>query len=364
MKTLKELYMISAPTGSEQQMARYITSYLEERNVTVTRDKAGNLYAVKGVSDTFPCIVAHMDEVHDFKSKSFEVQQIGQVLFGFDLERNLFEGIGADDKNGIWIALRAFEDYDVLKGAFFVSEETGCVGSREADMPFFDDCRFVLQCDRRGNSDFITTASSTVLCSKEFIDAVSPLLRLHGYKRTTGMMTDVMQLKENYLPVSACNISCGYYNPHEENEYTNIDDLYNCLEFVYDIIDTCEDTYWHTYEKEVFQKGKYGRAYAGDFYSDYEVPTPSPRDWDKWEKEAEVRDEYANWAEDEQELDTEWNEVRYWDMISYVEDCVLNHENMTMRDIYLDLLGLYPSATEAEMQAVLEDVTGSTLTLN
>ena len=36
-------------------------------------------------------------------------------------------------------------------------------------MKFFDDCRFVLQCDRKGNSDFITNASCTELCSDDFL---------------------------------------------------------------------------------------------------------------------------------------------------------------------------------------------------
>jgi hypothetical protein len=36
------------------------------------------------------------------------------------------EGLGADDKNGIWIALQCLKKYDTVKVAFFVSEEVGC----------------------------------------------------------------------------------------------------------------------------------------------------------------------------------------------------------------------------------------------
>jgi hypothetical protein len=32
------------------------------------------------------------------------------------------------------------------------------VGSGKADMSFFRDCRFVVQCDRRGHSDMVTRA--------------------------------------------------------------------------------------------------------------------------------------------------------------------------------------------------------------
>ena len=42
-----------------------------------------------------------------------------------------------------------------MKVAFFVSEEIGCVGSRNADMGFFEDARFVIEPDRRGYEDLI-----------------------------------------------------------------------------------------------------------------------------------------------------------------------------------------------------------------
>ena len=40
-----------------------------------------------------------------------------------------------------------------MKVVFFREEETGCKGSSEAVMSFFDDVRFVIQPDRKGNSD-------------------------------------------------------------------------------------------------------------------------------------------------------------------------------------------------------------------
>lgn len=46
-----------------------------------------------------------------------------------------------------------------MKVAFFVSEEIGCVGSRNADMGFFEDARFVIEPDRRGYEDLITNIS-------------------------------------------------------------------------------------------------------------------------------------------------------------------------------------------------------------
>lgn len=98
----------------------------------------------------------------------------GRFVIGYDRKRKKTAGIGADDKNGIWICLKCLEDFKIMKCAFFVQEETGCIGSGEADMDFFADCRFVLQCDRKGDSDLVTRISGMDLCSEEFLERVNP----------------------------------------------------------------------------------------------------------------------------------------------------------------------------------------------
>ena len=59
------------------------------------------------------------------------------------------------------------------------------------------------------------------------------------------MTTDVGTLKERQLPVSAINLSCGYYNPHSDEEITVKADLLNCLHFVESIIENCVKVYPH-----------------------------------------------------------------------------------------------------------------------
>ena len=39
-------------------------------------------------------------------------------------------------------------------------------------------------------------------------------------------------LKRNGLEVSCVNLSCGYYEPHTDNEYTILSDLCKCYRFV------------------------------------------------------------------------------------------------------------------------------------
>ena len=54
------------------------------------------------------------------------------------------------------------------------------------------------------------------ICSDDFIKDIEP--KEYGYTPTEGMMTDVEQLKENGLNISCINLSCGYYEPHTDND--------------------------------------------------------------------------------------------------------------------------------------------------
>jgi putative aminopeptidase FrvX len=245
MKLLKALYRISSPSGMEDGMIRFIVRRLEALGVDYSVDRVGNIFATKGHADTYPCLVAHTDEVHHRGRQRFEVVDLrGELLFGYDRRARAFAGIGADDKNGIWVCLKSLEEFDVLKCAFFVDEERGSLGSGAADMRFFDDCRFVVQCDRKGSGDLVTSINGLELCSDEFVRAVQPAR--YGYAPTHGLHTDVFTLKSRGLAVSCVNLSCGYYLPHTDCEHTIIRDLHKCLRFVRHIIEGCTEVYAHT----------------------------------------------------------------------------------------------------------------------
>jgi hypothetical protein len=221
------------------------------------------LYTEPGDAPGYPTLACHIDQVQTVHSHDFDVCREGDVLYGWSGSNGRREGLGADDKNGIWVCLKCLEKYDALKVAFFVEEESGCIGSQKAVMSFFDDCRYVLQIDRKNGGDFITTIGGwTPLCSKEFIEAVQPLK--FGYHEEAGLMTDVESLKENGLRISAANISCGYYNPHTSTEFTLFSELENCLHFVEHIIETCQDVYPH--ELDGYHFDEYDRSIEEDEY--------------------------------------------------------------------------------------------------
>ena len=255
-RLLKKLYAIHSPSGKEDKMIAFLVSYLKSLpGVRLGKDSYGNLYAWKGESETYPCIVAHLDQVQRNHPRDFRAIETRDIIFGFSAKEHSFCGLGADDKNGILIALETLKKYDSMKAVFFKEEETGCHGSSHAEMKFFEDCRYVIQCDRRGNSDLITNIGCSDLCSEKFIQDIDP--EKWGYKEETGMMTDVEALKERGLNVSAVNISVSYYQPHTDNEVTVKRDLEKCWKFVQHIIEDCTDTYPHEVGDNGYSCGYY-----------------------------------------------------------------------------------------------------------
>ncbi len=282
MKLLKKLYSIYSPSGNEEKLRNYITNWITN-NVPETEievDEMGNIYARKGTATNFPCIVAHLDQVQRHYPRDYKVIETPEILAAYSTTGNRFCGLGADDKNGVFIALKMLQKHSAVKIALFVSEEIGVVGSFSANMAFFGDCRFVIECDRRGAEDFVTNISGVDLCSKQFIKACK--LSRFGFRPSSGALSDVYALKENGLPISCVNLSCGYYDPHTENEFTIKKHLLNTLQFVDYIITNCRKVYKHTPTPQRWDYGMSNRRLCSWDYNPHSYPTE--RDgWGNWD---------------------------------------------------------------------------------
>lgn len=245
-----KLTEIQSTLSEDTEINNFIFKYLSKINgVKLKKDSFGNIYAVKGRGKNgYKCIVSHTDTVHSMESNRFVVE-IKNTLFAFADSKNAgFHsskikqvGIGGDDKCGVYTCIKAIEDFDDIKAVFFRFEETGCKGSNQADMDFFKDCNLVLQCDRKGKSDFIVHTNGIQVSSKEFEKEAQPIFEKYGYKSAFGIATDVGVLRKRGLTVSSANISCGYYDPHSSNETIDLNDLENCYLMVSDIFNTIGD---------------------------------------------------------------------------------------------------------------------------
>lgn len=275
MELLKQMYEIYSPSGGEKQLKRFIKKWVRD-NVAdaVIRDdnNDGNVYITRGESDVYPCVVAHLDQVQRNHSKDFIAVETDDIIFGYSPSNRRREGLGADDKNGIWVALQCLKEFDIIKVAFFVGEEIGCVGSGRCDMWWFDNCQYIIEPDRRGSSDLITNITGDI-CSEDFKDYIP--MSDFGYSEKTGMMTDVLELSERGAGVSCINLSCGYYEPHSDDEFTVKVDLWNCLELVKTIIINCgvevfphNYSYKSKYSSTTYNWSKYGYIKDYDRYDD------------------------------------------------------------------------------------------------
>ena len=239
MELLKSLYSINCKSGNEADIIQFVREQINGLNLKIETDSFGNLFITKGISCNYPCVTAHLDEIHSSVQRTI-VSNEG-VVYAID-QAGERVGCGADDKNGVWIVIRLLQSKPVLKVALFVQEErdgelAGCRGSRACSLSFFDNVKYILAVDRKGNSDVVISnkKSGMKLCEENFIPTW--LLDKYGYQCVEGGRTDIVALKERGLNIPCCNISCGYYNAHKNEEYTVFSELEHALFFVSELID-------------------------------------------------------------------------------------------------------------------------------
>ena len=251
MELLRDLYQIHSPSGKEYPMVkfvcRYVSTHIPEAQVEV--DFWGNIYITKGKpGEGYPTLSCHLDQVQLLHSPDFKVVETDEMIYGYSDVHRRREGLGADDKNGIWICLRCLEGCPRLKVFMAVMEEKGMLGSRLAKMSFFKDSLYVIEPDSRDGGIVKHTLRGTPCSSDDFIRALG--LEAHGFKVVPGRGTDILALKQNGLGVSCLNVGTGYYHPHKNDEYTLKPELLKALEFVQYIVNNVTSPFPHVYKAE------------------------------------------------------------------------------------------------------------------
>lgn len=260
---LYECLLIQSNSKDETRMVEFITDKLTEWNIHYEIDEVGNILATKGHAELYPTLACHMDTVHDLVEK-FLIFENEDIIFAMDGKDTSQTGIGGDDKVGVFIALSCIKDMDICKAVFFTREEIGCYGSGRVSNDWFSNSSFIAQVDRKGATDFVTTATGTVLCSTDFKTAVSPYLTKWGYTDyTNGGLTDVVTLVENSVGTSCFNMSCGYYDPHSDNETIKISDVQATWGIIWDLFHNLNHKRWtHVTVKKQYTPAKTTTSYV------------------------------------------------------------------------------------------------------
>jgi len=241
LNLLKSVLSVPTKTYQEELMIEFLIDWLTKNNIDYSVDEHWNVYATKGepTGDNFyyPCVVAHTDTVHnidvinireeDLKNYQGEIKPSLKAYNDFGKPT----GIGGDNKCGVFACLELLKELTHLKAAFFVSEETGCHGSRKADPNFFSDVGYVIQFDAPFNWMVSEYCMGVKLFDKsdEFFKICDNVLTesFQGrQKYGSHPYTDVYALKSKF-DFSCINISIGYYNYHTPEEYVVIEDTFN-----------------------------------------------------------------------------------------------------------------------------------------
>ena len=326
LERLKEILSIPSVSGREEKVRKYIADWATIRNIPHYTDKIGNIYLTKGESEYYPCMVAHMDTVHKIDSYGIEIVEETYIKSQYDYSsvcdgqqvlrgyvkgkthtRNNRTGCGGDDKAGIFLALEVMDKFDVMKCAFFVSEEIGCIGSREADPEFFKDVAYTIQHDSPENDTISWYCSGYQLFSSEWAKPGVVIDEETGRERFEGKIgdllydygvrifarhpfTDVSQLTKKF-DFECINLPAAYYQYHTSNECVLIDGI----EIAYDLSVAIIERLGN--EKQVFEQQESTYTYgSGNNYNNeytYGYSGSSNYGWNngkKYVSQAEIKE--------------------------------------------------------------------------
>jgi di/tripeptidase len=238
---LLDILSVPTKTYQEDRMISFLKGWLDEKNFNYYLDDFNNIYVTKTTYDVdfYPCVVAHTDTVHEINTINIvekflpnEQRELKLSITSYDDYGNP-SGIGGDDKCGVFACLKLLMDLPNLKVGFFVSEETGCHGSRNADEKFFENVGYIIQFDAPGNTMVSEYCNGVRLFERdsEFFKICDDVLSemFNGHEFQYHPYTDVLALRKKFN-ISCINFAIGYYKYHTPDEYVVIEDVLNGVE--------------------------------------------------------------------------------------------------------------------------------------
>ncbi len=241
LELLKEVLSIPSISGKENLIRDYIIEFAHNNDIEFEVDSKGNVYLTKGVDrmtlgEYYPCVVSHIDTVHrshiDLIEQNIRLDVVDKGngdLIAYNPLTGLQTGIGGDDKCGVFVCLSLFLEMDILKGAFFVEEEIGMLGSKEADREFFKNVGYAIQFDAPSANWITEVCSGVKIFDPEFKNKIKTVLSEGGYtKFSNDPFTDVNQLSQKF-DFNCLNLGCGYYEQHRDSEYVVVDEVMKSL---------------------------------------------------------------------------------------------------------------------------------------
>lgn len=150
-------------------------------------------------------LTAHLDTVHK--------QPVKTVVYS-NGRMSSPEGIGGDDRCGVYMILKLLQSYD-CHVLFCCGEETGFKGSYEwsrtwdKTSPEVADVKYIIELDRRGTNDAVYYDCDN--------PAFSDFIEQEYWTLDYGSGSDISVIAPT-LGIAAVNLSCGYFDEHQTKE--------------------------------------------------------------------------------------------------------------------------------------------------
>ena len=264
---------------SQQALKLYLVKELKDLGYADIISEDGYIYA-KGSEPVL--LLAHMDTVH--------AKQIETFYYGDDSNKIFSnEGIGGDDRCGIYMILKILKD-NKCSVLFTEDEERGCVGANKfVKSEYINslEVNYMLEFDRKNASDAVFYSCDNPEFEK-FITTDT------GFKTATGSCSDISKVAPA-SKIAAVNLSCGYYNQHTIKEYVLFSEMELNIERAKGIIaKECEKPYEYIEKKYTSTySGRYNGYDYDDYYGSYYGGKREPY-WYSLMKEEDVKKKFES----------------------------------------------------------------------
>lgn len=224
MQLLYDLYMQPSHQPADiPKIHEIICNAMKDSGYKIKVDDKNNMFLYHPDSKCKNLLCAHMDMVKTGNPIANVIHHNG-LLFGVDKDFHQ-TSCGADDKNGVWLCIKAALESGQRPAILFVAHEEGSPHTvddwleneeNQVILSYYDNC---LVLDRANDKEIIYAGSyksysHALACQWKAVNEDWTFVR--------GVMCDADRLID-YIP--SINLSIGYYNGHCPSEFTMLDEL-------------------------------------------------------------------------------------------------------------------------------------------
>jgi hypothetical protein len=229
---------------TEKSLFSYLRNRFKNADMCLMEDEYILIYGEAPV-----LLISHLDTVHKETVKTICKSADGNTWMSP-------EGIGGDDRCGVYALCDVYDKATKKPWLLFTcQEEVGGVGAStfasdyEGKLypPEMDAIKLIVEVDRKGSKDAV------------YYDCDVPELEEYitskGYKTAFGTFTDI-SIVAPVMGVAAVNLSSGYYNPHTQYEYININEMQETARTVLNIVNESKTLPKYVYVEAVYSYSK------------------------------------------------------------------------------------------------------------